>query len=64
MEQLVREMQKDPVWDRVRADFRGAVLLARSSPDAGKILARLVQSLPKRPAWMTALVRNDPWLEE
>lgn len=61
MEQIVREMRTDPVWDRARADVRGAVLLARSSPDAGKILGRFLRSLPKQPPWLAALIRTDPW---
>jgi predicted KAP-like P-loop ATPase len=64
MEQLVREMRKNVAWDQVRPDFRGAVLVARSSAEAGKILARFVRSLPRRPAWMTALTRDDDWLPE
>ena len=64
MEQLVREMRKNAVWDQVRPDFRGAILLARSSAEAGKILARFVRSLSRRPAWMTALIRHDDWIAE
>jgi predicted KAP-like P-loop ATPase len=64
MEQLIVEMRKNAVWDQVRSDFRGAVLLARHSAEAGKALARFVRSLPRRPAWMTPLIRDDSWMSE
>lgn len=62
MEQIIREMQKDPAWERVRSDFRGAVLLARSSPEAAKQLRRFVEALTERPAWLNAQVRNEAWI--
>lgn len=62
MEQIIREIQKDPAWDRTRPDFRGAVLLARGSPDAAKALVRFIKALPKRPPWMTAMVRDEAWM--
>ena len=61
-EQIIREMQKDPAWERVRSDFRGAVLLARSSPEAAKQLRRFVEALTERPAWLNAQVRNEAWM--
>ena len=64
MEQLVGEIRKNATWDKVRSDFRGAVLLARSSPDAAKIFARFIRSLPKRPPWMNTLLKDDDWFEE
>lgn len=62
MEQIIREMQKDPAWEKARSDFRGAVLLARSSPDAARQLRRFVDTLPERPPWLNAQVRNEPWM--
>lgn len=62
MEQIIREMQKDPAWERARSDFRGAVLLARSSPEAAKQLRRFVEALTERPAWLNAQVRNEAWM--
>jgi predicted KAP-like P-loop ATPase len=62
MEQMIREMQKDPAWERARSDFRGAVLLARSSPEAAKQLRRFVEALTERPAWLNAQVRNEAWM--
>jgi predicted KAP-like P-loop ATPase len=62
MEQIIREMQKDPTWERARSDFRGAVLLARSSPEAAKQLRRFVDALTERPAWLNAQVRNEAWM--
>jgi predicted KAP-like P-loop ATPase len=64
MEQLVAEMRKNPVWDKVRPDFRGALLLARSSADAAKIFSRFIRSLPHRPLWMKAHIKDEDWFEE
>lgn len=64
MEQLIAQMRKDAVWDKVRPDFRGALLLARSSPEAAKILSRFIRSLPKRPPWMNTLMKDDKWFVE
>jgi predicted KAP-like P-loop ATPase len=62
MEQIVREMQKDPAWEKSRSDFRGAILLARSAPEAAKLLRRFVDGLPNRPPWLNAQIRNEPWM--
>lgn len=63
MEQLIGEMRKNTSWDKVRADFRGALLLAKSSPDAAKIFARFLRSLPKLQAWMSPHLRDEPWFK-
>jgi predicted KAP-like P-loop ATPase len=62
MDQIVREMLKDQNWDKARPDFRGAVLLARGSPEAAKQLRRFVEGLPEKPPWLNALIRNEPWM--
>jgi predicted KAP-like P-loop ATPase len=62
MEQIIREMQKDTAWEKARSDFRGAVLLARSSPEAAKQLRRFVEALPERPPWLNAQIRNETWM--
>jgi predicted KAP-like P-loop ATPase len=62
MDQIVREMHKDQNWDKARPDVRGAVLLARSSPEAAKQLRRFIEGLPERPPWLNALIRNEPWM--
>jgi predicted KAP-like P-loop ATPase len=64
MDQLVGEMRKDSVWNRVRADFRGALVLARKSSNAAKILSRFIRSLPEQPAWMISILKDDPWYRE
>src|SRR6202030_3054761 len=51
MEHLIEHMRKNPDWGKIRNDFRGAVLLARRSPEAGKLLDRFVRNLPQRPIW-------------
>ena len=63
MEQLISEMRKNPEWSKIRSDFRGAVLLARNSPEGGKVLGRFVRALPERPTWMNPLIKDDAWVE-
>jgi predicted KAP-like P-loop ATPase len=62
MDQMVREMQKNPAWEKARSDFRGAVLLARSSPEAAKQLRRFVDGLSTKPPWLNAQIRNEVWM--
>jgi predicted KAP-like P-loop ATPase len=62
MEELVSHMRKNIDWSRARSDFRGAVLLARTSAEAGKILGRFVRTLPSQPIWMTSLTKDDVWM--
>jgi predicted KAP-like P-loop ATPase len=64
MEQLIGEMRKNSAWDRVRADFRGGILLARQSSVAAKLLSRFIRSLPQRPPWMVSILKDDAWYRE
>jgi hypothetical protein len=64
MDALITEMRKNPDWSRTRSDFRGAVLLARSSPDAAKAAARFVRALTSQPPWMRAMLKDESWYEE
>jgi predicted KAP-like P-loop ATPase len=63
MEAMVAEIRKNAEWSKVRADVRGAILLARSSPDAARIAARLFNDLPSPPAWLRAMLKDEPWLK-
>lgn len=63
MEELISQMRKNVDWTRARADFRGAVLLARASAEAGKVLGRFVRALPTQPIWMSSLTKDDPWMK-
>jgi predicted KAP-like P-loop ATPase len=64
MEQLISEIRKNSSWDRIRPDFRGALLLARKSASAGKLLGRFVRSLPDRPGWLSTMIKDDTWHKE
>jgi predicted KAP-like P-loop ATPase len=65
MDRLVAEMRRNPDWSRLRADFRGAVILADAAPEAATGLARFVRSLPleRLPAWMRTMLREKRWFE-
>ena len=63
MEALLSEMRKNSDWARTRADLRGAVLLARSSPEAGKLAARFIRALPSQPPWMRTMLKDEAWLQ-
>jgi predicted KAP-like P-loop ATPase len=60
MEALIRQMRLDSEWSRPRTDFRGAVMLAETSKDAGKLLSAFVTSLgAATPRWMSMMI-NPP----
>lgn len=61
MDALIDEMRRHSEWRKVRADFRGAVLLARANIDTGQQLKRFISKLPNVPSWMNAMIKNDDW---
>lgn len=63
MEEIVSELRKSPDWSKVRADLRGAVVLARVSEEAAAVLRRFLRSLPERPRWFAALLKHESWME-
>lgn len=63
MEEIVGEMRKSSEWSKVRADVRGAIILARSSPPAAETLNRFLRSLPELPKWLRAMIDNENWAE-
>jgi len=64
MEALVAEIRKDAEWTRVRSDIRGAVLLARASNEAAKVITRFIRSLPSQPPWLRSMLKDETWFEE
>lgn len=63
MEAIVAHMRKNSDWLRVRADARGAILLARSSPEAAKVAMRFFRDLASVPAWLRTMLKDETWYE-
>jgi len=63
MEEMIADMRKNTDWTKLRSDVRGAVVLARTWPDAAARLNRYIRSLVQRPKWLEALIKNEPWVE-
>ncbi|WP_182084303.1 P-loop NTPase fold protein [Aureimonas sp. ME7] len=58
MDEMIVAMGRNLDWLKARNDFRGAVMLARSSPAAHDKLVRFVGGLPKPPLWMTTMMKE------
>lgn len=65
MEALIRDMRRNPDWSKTRADFRGAVILARIAPSAAVLLKRFLESpvFERTPPWVASLVRDEAWFK-
>jgi predicted KAP-like P-loop ATPase len=63
MEAIVTHMRKDTDWSRVRADARGAILLARASTEAAKVASRFFRDLPSAPPWLRTMLTDEAWYE-
>lgn len=63
MDEMIAEMRKAADWSKVRSDVRGAVILARTSADAGARFSRYLRSLTDRPKWLGPLLKNEAWAE-
>ncbi len=65
MEALIRDMRRNPDWSKTRADFRGAVILARIAPSAAVLLKRFLESpvFERTPPWVGSLVRDEAWFK-
>ncbi|MFD0707471.1 KAP family P-loop domain protein [Photorhabdus luminescens] len=64
MEGLISQLRQVSDWARKPKGFSGACLLACHSADAASILIRYLQELQlgmKRPAWMTAALKDEQW---
>lgn len=59
MDEIIATMKRNPDWSKVRDDFRGAALLAKSDEIAHEKLVAFVTSLPSRPRWMKAMMKDD-----
>lgn len=64
MEEVISEIRKNTDWSKVRNDVRGAVVLARASPEAASKLSQYLGSLADRPKWLQPLIKNEDWGEE
>lgn len=63
MEEIIATMRRSADWSKARSDVRGAVILARISPDAAERLNRYLRSLADRPKWLGPLLKNESWAE-
>lgn len=63
MDEMIAEMRKNADWSKLRSDVRGAVVLARTWPDAAAQLSRYIRSLTQRPKWLETLIKNETWVE-
>jgi predicted KAP-like P-loop ATPase len=64
MDELITEMRKNSDWRRVRADVRGAIVLARAWPEAAAKLNRYLRSLTDRPKWLATQLKTETWVEK
>ena len=63
MDALVAEMRRNTDWNRPRADFRGAMILAEVSTGTADSLGRFIRTLElaKTPRWMSAMTAGKAW---
>lgn len=59
MDEIIATMKRNPEWSKARDDFRGAFLLAKSNEIAHEKLVGFITTLPSRPRWMKALMREE-----
>ncbi|WP_298820401.1 P-loop NTPase fold protein [uncultured Roseibium sp.] len=61
MDEIVAAMKRDPAWNKIRSDFRGAYLLAKHDQVAHDKLVGFIKTLPgKRPRWMVTMMKDEP----
>lgn len=63
MDEIVAAIRKNSDWSKNRADFRGAIVLARSSGEAAAVLNRFLRSIKSRPKWMKAILDSQSWVD-
>lgn len=61
MEGLVNHLRQIPDWLNQPRGFAGAVLLARQSDEAAKILQRFIKGLSSQHPWMVTMVKDEKW---
>lgn len=67
MEGVISQLRQVSDWDKKPKGFSGACLLARYSPEAGKVLARFLNELDlgtPPPPWMKAALKTETWHKE
>lgn len=64
MEGIINHLRQVSDWANQPKGFAGAVLLARHSDVAAKILRRFINQLPSQHPWMTAMIKDENWIRE
>ena len=67
MEGVISRLRQHTNWAHKPKGFAGSVLLARHSPEAGKVLLQFIQGLEfgeRRPPWMATMLKKDQWFKE
>lgn len=64
MEGIINHLRQVSDWANQPKGFAGAVLLARHSDVAAKILRRFINQLPSQHPWMTTMIKDENWIRE
>ena len=64
MEGIINHLRQVSDWATQPKGFAGAVLLARHSDVASKILKRFINQLPSQNPWMTTMIKDENWNKE
>ncbi len=64
MEGIINHLRQVSDWATQPKGFAGAVLLAKHSDVASKILKRFINQLPNQNPWMTTMIKDESWNKE
>ncbi len=64
MEGIINHLRQVSDWTTQPKGFAGAVLLAKHSDVASKILKRFINQLPSQNPWMTTMIKDENWNKE
>jgi len=64
MEGIINHLRQVSDWVNQPKGFAGAVLLARHSDVASKILRRFINQLPSQYPWMATMIKDENWNRE
>ena len=64
MEGIINHLRQVSDWVNQPKGFAGAVLLARHSDVASKILRRFINQLPSQYPWMATMIKDENWNKE
>ena len=64
MEGIINHLRQVSDWATQPKGFAGAVLLARHSDVASKILKRFINQLPSQYPWMVTMIKDENWNKE